>query len=225
MPDCGITVQELRAGEGEFTPVAAPAVAAGYVFSALLGVATAFYTQLQDWLRRGTQAGVAPDSPFLLFYRGFEGTDAEARVAVGTLTPERVNEFCPKTREFEEMLGQIADATPREGRSPQQWGVDVHLGVRDRVRGKYGAQSDIVQAEFSVVGGEARPYGTLGLTRVDIYHHVDGTSTICAYDIKTGQAQLNTTQAARIYREAFDFGREHGIANPQILVVELHRTP
>ncbi|UPY38687.1 hypothetical protein [Sediminicoccus sp. KRV36] len=224
MPDGGLVVQQLQAEDGEFTPVAAPAVA-GYGFSALLGAATGLYTYLQDSLRGVAPGGVAPDTPFLFFYRGIEGTEANARVAVGTLTQERVNEFCPMTAEFEGLLAQIANVTPSDGRSAQQWGMDVQLGVRDQLRGKYGRNSSIVQAEFSVLGGAQTSYGKPGSTRLDIYHQVEGTSAICAYDIKTGQAQLDAAQAARIYREAFQFGRRSGIANPQILVIELHRAP
>jgi hypothetical protein len=47
----------------------------------------------------------------------------------------------------------------------------------------------------------------------------------CAHDFQVGQGPLNTPQAARIYREAFDFGHGIGIANPQILVTELREAP
>lgn len=224
MPDGGITVQQLQAGEGEFTPVAAPAVAR-YGFALMLGVATNLYTQLQSWMRGGTQSGVAADTPFLLFYRGFEGTEADARVAVGTLSPERVNEFCPKTAEFEETLTRIAGETPREGRSPQQWGMDVHRGGQQDLLRRYDPRANIVRAEISLLDGVDVGRGLLGTSRLDILHIVPGTDTVCAYDIKTGQAGLNPSQAARIYREAREFGIEGGIPNPRVLVTELREAP
>lgn len=224
MPDGGITVQQLQAGEGEFTPVAAPAVAR-YGFALMLGVATNLYTQLQNWMRGGTQSGVAADTPFLLFYRGVEGRELSAQIAVGTLNDERVNQFCPKTAEFDELLGRIAGETPREGRSPQQWGMDVHRVMEHEVRLRYEGSPDAVRTEFSLSRGELATRGEAGSSRLDILHRVDGTDTICVYDIKTGEAGLGRSQAARIYREAFQYGQKEGIAVPQILVIELHRRP
>lgn len=66
---------------------------------------------------------------------------------------------------------------------------------------------------------------TPGSTRLDIYHHVEGTSTICVYDIKTGQALLNADQAARAHREALSFAIREGVANPRVLIIELRRSP
>jgi hypothetical protein len=224
LPDGGVVVQQLQPGDGEFTPVAAPAFAAAYGFPLLLGAATSFYTYLQSQLQAVPGGNVASDTPFMLFYRGFEGTQADVRVTVGSLQNDRVNEFCPKTAEFEGRLAEIAGATSREGLSPQQWGTAVHTAMRDDIRRRYGPTSAIVSAEFSVLGGREDRYGALGTTRLDIYHRVEGTSTICAYDIKTGQAALNSGQAARIYREAHDFAQQNGIANPRVLIIELHQT-
>lgn len=223
LPEGGVVVQHLRSGDGEFIPIVAPAAA--YAFPALLGAATGLYAYLQNRLLAVPPGSAAPDTPFLLFYRGFEGTETDARVTVGTLPDQRVNEFCPKTAEFERRLSEVVRATPRGGRTPQQWGTAVHMALRDNVRRRYGLNSDLVRAEFSIIGGWFGTYGQVGTTRLDIYHHVEGTSTICAYDIKTGQSMLNAAQAARIYREAYAFGRRSNIANPRVMVIELHRAP
>ncbi|MBS7789796.1 hypothetical protein KTR66_07315 [Roseococcus sp. SDR] len=66
MPDGGLAVQQLRAEGGEFTPIAAPAVA-DFGFTALLGAATGLYNHLREGLRGRVQGGVAPDTPFLFF--------------------------------------------------------------------------------------------------------------------------------------------------------------
>jgi hypothetical protein len=188
MPEGGTLVQGVEAGDGELIPVAA--MAAPYAFAGVLTAATSFYAYLRNRLPAMPGAGAAPDTPFLLFYRGFEGTEKDVRVTVGTLSPERVNEFCPKTAEFEESLSGIVASTPREGQSAQQWGTAVHTRMRDTIRKQYGPQSNVVQAELSLADGEERPYGRAGSSRLDIYHAVEGTGTVCAYDIKTGQAGL-----------------------------------
>ncbi|MBS7789797.1 hypothetical protein KTR66_07320 [Roseococcus sp. SDR] len=144
---------------------------------------------------------------------------------MGTLTQERVNEFCPKTAEFEDMLRQIADETPRDGRSPQQWGMDVHRGVEQEIKRAYGPRGRLVRAENSLRNGRDATRGEIGTSRLDILHRVEGTDTVCAYDIKTGQAGLNTAQAARIYQEALQFGIEVGIAHPRVLVTEQRQAP
>lgn len=223
LPDGGVAVQQLQPGDGEFTPVAAPAIAWG--FPALLGAATSLYTYLQNRPLAVPGGDTAPDTAFLLFYRGFEGTQPDVRVTVGTLPSEQVNEFCPKTAEFEERLAEVASATPREGLPPQQWGTAVHLGLRRTIERQYDPRANVVSAEMSLVEGESRRYGTAGSTRLDIYHRIEGTSTICAYDVKTGQAELSARQAGQIYREAFKFAQRGGVINPRILVIQLRHTP
>lgn len=223
LPEGGVVVQHLRPGDGEFIPAAAPAAA--YAFPALLGAATGLYAYLQNRLLAVPPGSAAPDTPFLLFYRGFEGTETDARVTVGTLPDQRVNEFCPKTAEFERRLGEVVGATPRGGMTPQQWGTAVHMAMKRGIERKYDRRPNVVRAELSLVGNEDRNYGARGSTRLDIYHHVEGTSTICVYDIKTGEAGLGAGQAARIYRSAHVFAAESGVPNPRVLVIELRRTP
>lgn len=197
VPDVGITVQELQAGEAEFTPVVAPALVVPG-FGLMLGAATTLYSHLQTQLRSLSQNGVAADTPFLLFYRGVEGTELSTQIAVGTLNDERVNQFCPKTAEFDELLGRIAGEAPREGRSPQQWGMDVHRAMEHEVRLRYEGSPDLIRTEFSLSRGGLATRGEAGSSRLDILHRVDAPNTICVYDIKTGEAGLGRSQAARI---------------------------
>lgn len=223
LPDGRVAVQQLQAGDGEFTPVAAPALA--YGFPVVLGLMTGLFNSLPNPRLAVPGGNTAPDTPFMLFYRGFEGTQPDVRVTVGTLAQERVNEFCPKTAEFEDMLARTVGATPREGLTPQQWGTAVHTAMRREVQRLYDPRGNVVRAEYSLLNGEPAIYGQPGTTRLDIYHRVEGTSTICAYDIKTGQAMLNASQAERIYREGLSIAQQSNIANPRILIIELRQTP
>jgi len=220
LPDGRVAVQQLQLDDGEITPVAAPAIAA-YGFPLLLGAMTSFYTYLQSRLRAVPGGDIAADTPFLLFHRVFEGTQADVRVTVGTLSSEQLNEFCPKTAEFEAMLADVAGRTSQEGLTPQQWGTAVHTALRHDIQRRYEPTANVVRAEFSVIGGTEGYYGQRGTTRLDIYHHVEGTSTICVYDIKTGQARLDSTQAGRIREEADSFARDSGVINPRVLIIEL----
>jgi hypothetical protein len=223
MPDGGVVVQGLEAGEGEITPVYAPAVT--YGFPVVLGAATSLYSYLQNRALTARPGTSAADTPFLLFYRGFEGTEEGARVTVGTLPPDRVNGVCPKTAEFEQRLTTITASIPREGMSPQQWGTAVHVAMRDDIEHAYASNPSEVRAGLSLRRGEERSYGLGGTTRLDIFHRVPGRDTICVYDIKTGDTALSATQAARIYSEARRFGETNGMTNVRVLVIELRRRP
>lgn len=142
-------------------------------------------------------------------------------VPVGQLSPDRVNEFCPKTGEFDELLASVAAATPGEGMTAQQRGTAIHTAVRDALVATYPDRNGAVRTELSLIGGGIASYGQAGSTRLDILHHVEGTDTICAYDIKTGMAELRGMQAGRIDQEARDFGLQRQVPNPQVLVIEL----
>jgi hypothetical protein len=103
--------------------------------------------------------------------------------------------------------------------------MDVHRAMEHEIKRRYDPTHNVVRAEFPLLEGEPASRVQAGSSRLDILHRVEGSDTICVYDIKTGQAQLNPAQAARIYKEAFEYGLKEGIANPRILVIELHRTP
>ncbi|MFM7608765.1 MAG: hypothetical protein ACKO9A_07815, partial [Alphaproteobacteria bacterium] len=120
-----------------------------------------------------------------------------------------------------------AAGIPREGRSPQQWGTDVHMAMKQEIIRKYGAAAGQasdprIRAELSFLEGEPdTKYGRLGSTRLDIFHHVEGTNDICIYDIKTGGRGLTEDQARRAIEEANKFAVRQGILNPKIYIVEL----
>jgi hypothetical protein len=221
LPDGRVVVQELAAREGEIVPVGGPLAVPLVGGGALMTAAISLYNYLLNTPRPPRGGLDVADTPFLWLNRGFEGTEAGLRVVVGTLSPERVLEFCPKTPEFEELLAGVARATPREGMSAQQWGTAVHTEMRNELRLRYPSEAASVRAEFSLMGGTPEPRSIRGTSRLDIFHHVEGTSTICVYDIKTGRAGLDDRQAWRIYREAHSFATNRGVATPHVVIVEL----
>ncbi len=221
LPDGQVVVQEFAARDGEIVPVGGP-LAVPLAGGALMTAAVSVYNYLLNMPRRPRGGADVADTPFLLLGRGFEGAEPDLRVAVGTLSPERVLEFCPKTPEFDDLVADVAAATSRDGLSAQQWGTAVHLQIRDAIDNRYGMNPN-VSAEISLAGstGTIRPYGERGTTRLDIFHVVEGTSTVCAYDVKTGASGLNNQQTARIYRAASAYAIRHGVATPHVLVIEL----
>lgn len=83
------------------------------------------------------------------------------------------------------------------------------------------SENSPVRAELSLVEGVEKNYGTRGSTRLDVFHHVEGTNDICIYDIKTGARGLTEDQARRAIAEANQFARDQGIIAPKIYIVEL----
>ncbi len=222
LPDGRVVVQEFAARDREIVPVGGP-----LAVPAVLGAAPLFMAAVDLFNRlnaRGSQPGVVDGdyTPVLILNRGFEGSEAGVRVAVGRLARDRVNEFCPKTAEFDALLASVASAAPSDGMTPQQRGTAIHTTMSRRIGRQYPERSN-VRAELSLspISGFIRPYGERGSTRLDILHAVEGTDTVCAYDIKTGASGLSDRQAYRIYSAAAAFGLERGLVNPRVLVIEL----
>lgn len=213
------------------TPVVAPALP--LMLGGLLGLGTALglFGTLNRQRAEGQRGGRA-ETPVLVLpsLRGARnpaaGAAEAARAKVEQLNEEELRDACPKTEEFGDMLRRIAAGIPREGRSAQQWGTEVHMAMKQEIGEQYektAGQRDNsrVRAEISLVGGVEENYGTRGSTRLDIFHHVEGTNDICIYDIKTGARGLTEDQARRAIAEASDFATKRGILNPKIYIVEL----
>ncbi len=198
--DGRVVTQEWQAVPELVTPVFwSPAVTMGMRW--LLPPAIALYgSMLERWL--GQPADQAAERPVLLYYRGLDGTEAGAQVTVGSLREEEVRQFCPKTTEFEVMLQEVVDGTPRGSMTAAQWGTAVHLEMKRRIIARYIGRRENVAAELSLSGGDEGHYGTKGSTRLDIYHQVEGTDVVCVYDVKTGSSGLSQQQASRLFNEA-----------------------
>jgi len=216
------------------TPVVAPALP--LMLGGLLGLGTAlgvFGTLNRQRAEGQGQRGGRAETPVLVLpsLRGARnpaaGAAEGARAKVEQLNEEELRDACPKTEEFGDMLRRIAAGIPREGRSAQQWGTEVHMAMKREIIRKYGeaagqSSDPRIRAEISFLDGkEGTIYGTRGSTRLDILHHVEGTNDICIYDIKTGERGLSEEQARRAIEEATKFAGRQGILNPRIYIVEL----
>jgi hypothetical protein len=214
------------------TPVVAPALP--LMLGGLLGLGTALgvFGTLNRQRAEGQRGGRA-ETPVLVLpsLRGARnpaaGAAEAARAKVEELNEEELRDACPKTEEFGDMLRRIAAGIPREGRSAQQWGTEVHMAMKREIEAQYGKtagqrENSRIRAEISFLEGLPNTtYGTRGSTRLDIFHHVEGTNDICIYDIKTGARGLTEDQARRAIAEATQFARDQGIVAPKIYIVEL----
>lgn len=184
LPDGRVVVQEFAAQGGEIVPVGGPLAVPAIVEAApLFMAATELFRQLNERRRRASaELGDAGGdyTPVLILNRGFEGTAAGVRVAVGQLSPDRVNEFCPKTGEFDALLASVAAATLGEGMTPQQRGTAIHTAMSRAIRREYLDGASGVRVELSLPDGDVVGYGRAGSSRLDVLHHVPGTDTICA---------------------------------------------
>jgi hypothetical protein len=213
------------------TPVVAPALPLMMGGLLGLGAALGLFGSLNRQKAEGQRGGRA-ETPVLVLpsLRGARNPAAGAaetpRVKVEQLNEEELRQACPKTEEFGDMLSRIAAGIPREGRSAQQWGTEVHMAMKREIEARYesaAGQSETsrIRAEISLVAGVEENYGTRGSTWLDIFHHVEGTNDICIYDIKSGARGLTEDQARRAIAEASDFATKRGILNPKIYIVEL----
>jgi hypothetical protein len=213
------------------TPVVAPALPLMLGGFLGLGSALGLFGTLNRQKAEGQRGGRA-ETPVLVLpsLRGArnpaEGAAETPRVKVEELNEEELRQTCPKTEEFGDMLSRIAAGIPREGRSAQQWGTDVHMAMKREIEAQYGKgagerENSRIRAEISILQGLEENYGTRGSTRLDIFHHVEGTNDICIYDIKTGTRGLTDDQARRAIAEASDFAIKQGILNPKIYIVEI----
>ena len=214
------------------TPVVAPALP--LMLGGLLGLGTALglFGTLNRQRAEGQRGGRA-ETPVLVLpsLRGARnpaaGAAEAARAKVEELNEEELRDACPKTEEFGDMLRRIAAGISRKGRSAQQWGTEVHMTMKREIEAQYGKtagqrENSRIRAEISFLEGLPNTtYGTRGSTRLDIFHHVEGTNDICIYDIKTGARGLTEDQARRAIAEATQFARDQGIVAPKIYIVEL----
>ena len=91
-----------------------------------------------------------------------------------------------------------------------EYGTAVHTGVKEQVREliRKGQNRYNLSAEVTYLKGEPAKYGTPGAPRTDVYEH-RSASTVCLYDIKTGDNTRNIItpeRAAEIAEHTFGKG-------------------
>lgn len=148
-----------------------------------------------------------PDSQAILQFNAREYNPA-TQLGVGLdfirqIDRNQTENYCPRLPQVQEMTDFFAADVKKRlpDLSPQQYGNEVHLQLRDWIR----AQDDSkFNAEISVLKGvmDDRLYGATGSIRIDALENVD-TETVCIYDIKTGRAGLAPGRAFELAREAY----------------------
>ena len=138
--------------------------------------------------------------PFILYMRGAEGTLSQDRIVVGTLTEERVNQICPDTGKFQALTTETAAEISPVGLTPQAYGMAVHKAIAGKIEAI--GTPDVLMAEFTLIEGGPGDYGEKGSTRVDIFQYRPESHTVCIFEIKTGDAKLDTSYANRAISEA-----------------------
>lgn len=148
-----------------------------------------------------------PDSQAILQFNAREYNPA-TQLGVGLdfirqIDRDQTENYCPRLPQVQEMTDFFAADVKKRlpDLSPQQYGNEVHLQLRDWIR----AQDDSkFNAEISVLKGvmDDRLYGATGSIRIDALENVD-TETVCIYDIKTGRAGLAPGRAFELAREAY----------------------
>lgn len=152
-----------------------------------------------------------PDSQAILSFNAREYYPA-TQLGLGLefvrqLDREETQVYCPRLPQVQDMTDFFAVDVKRRlpDLSPQQYGNEVHLQLRDWIR----AQDDNkFHAEISVLKGvmDDKLYGAAGSIRIDAIENVD-TETVCIYDIKTGRAGLAPGRAFELAREAYSVSK------------------
>jgi hypothetical protein len=135
--------------------------------------------------------------------------------AVTMLSPAEVEKACRAVgdvQKFTDIAAKMANARElKEGKMRNaEYGTAVHTGVKDEVRELIlkGQNPYNLSAEVTYLKGEPETYGTKGAPRTDVYER-RSASTICLYDIKTGDSTRNIItpeRAAEIAKHTFGEG-------------------
>jgi hypothetical protein len=82
--------------------------------------------------------------------------------------------------------------------TPQQYGTRVHTALRDSI---VAYNDPNLKAEISAIKSRPADYGEKGSIRIDAFENV-GDSTVCVYDVKTGEAKLTLLRMQEIANNA-----------------------
>jgi hypothetical protein len=132
-------------------------------------------------------------------FRAFE-SDASGLVPEGVVRVDHdtVEQACPRLGEVQSRLDDAISRVSAAGAtlSPSQFGTAVHADLAKQINNlndpKFVAERSFLKE------GLGRPwYGRSGTVRVDVFEEVD-PSTVCVYDIKTGEQTFLPGRAIEI---------------------------
>lgn len=132
-------------------------------------------------------------------YRPNPADPSGAPLWVDERTDDEIRAVCPRYDEVQWRTNIAAAAVDAEGGkdlTPQKYGTAVHAELAQNIRA---LNDPNFRAEVSLIKStrEAR-YGERGSIRIDVMERVDET-TVCVYDIKTGNAYLDLARMNEIY--------------------------
>lgn len=118
------------------------------------------------------------------------------------LTRDEVNEACPGLDKLQKQVDRIASEVRAEkpNLTPPRFGTEVHKRLADEIRE---LKDPNFQAEVSVLKSTKVKYGTPGSKRIDTYKR-ERETTICAYDLKTENAILDSDRIIEIAVNAWN---------------------
>ena len=203
--------------------IAAGATAAARAAAAVIGLGLAFVGALSQRNSRDQQA-VAE----LRVYQYGKDPKGNAELkAVTMLSPAEVEKACRAVGDVQKFTNKAAETVNarelKEGKMPNaQYGTAVHADVKDQVRELIlrGQNPYNLSAEVTYLKGEPEKYGTKGAPRTDVYEH-RSASTVCLYDIKTGDSTRNIVSPARALEIAENtFGKGY----TRLFIIEIRPT-
>jgi hypothetical protein len=213
--------QSLPIGELAFL---APTVGAGAGLAARLGPAavraiTAAGWVLYTWLSSRRDRDRSAVFAFKAGKYENRGTKEQPEVVfVGRLTRDEVSEVCKQLVDVQERtdaaVAKVREDADYEG--PAEFGTKVHKVVAAGI-GKKNRNYKAEVSGFKSKDADIQ-YGAQGSTRIDVYEHPPDSSTVCVYDLKTGERGLSSPRMTELAQTAQRlFGRDP----KYILVVEV----
>ena len=161
-----------------------------------------------DWTAHYAQT--APGQTSVLELRGPEGltwTNTSARPIVGALDIAKVDPACPRYSDVNQVAVE-ADVRVRAafpGLSARDLGTLIHQEVAKDIRPWPEIGVGMWSEEGFLMGvRQTAAVLPIGASRIDVLEDA-GKSTVCIYDIKTGDSPMRPEQMLRYWQEAIAF--------------------
>lgn len=217
--------QSLPIGELAFL---APTVGAGAGLAARLGPAavravTAAGLALYTWLSSRKDRDRSAVFAFKAGKYEKSGTQEQPELAfVGRLTQDEVRKVCDKLVDVQKETDKAVEKVRKDAdyKGPADFGTQVHEAVAHSIEKEKDPNYRAEQSALKSKAANAR-YGERGSKRIDAYENRPEMSTVCVYDLKTGERGLSLprmTELAQTAQALFGNKPEH------IIVLEVRPT-